>query len=214
MLSALAAASRRRPLAMSTLTAFGVVATGDALVQAVREPSINPRRSLVPASYSGLLAPIYVVWWRWLDVRFPGTGLSVVLKKAMANQLVTSLPNNVGYMAWCTYWLEDGSREGIGTRLRTELPSIVGAAFSFWMPMNAINFAWVPMHHRILFMSVANCAWAGWLSNAVNGENKAAIAAQKMSADAFESVVEAAAVTADATLGGCMAAEPCRAAPS
>lgn len=183
----------QRLLLGSTATAFGVVATGDLLAQAVREPSIDPRRCLVPATYSGLLAPMYVVFWSWLDVRYPGQSLAMVMRKAMANQLVTSLPNNVGYMAFCSYWI-GGDGPPLRERLRTEMPAIIATAFSFWLPMNALNFAFVPVRQRILFMSVANCAWAGWLSDAVNGGRRAA--------GALDCAAEAAAPSAGAAVSG------------
>ncbi|KAG8461730.1 hypothetical protein KFE25_001348 [Diacronema lutheri] len=216
-MQALAAASRRSPLVVGSLTAFGVVSAGDVAVQLLREPSVDLSRSMVPATYSGALAPAYIVWWKWLDVRFPGAGLGPAMRKAMVNQLVTSLPSNVGYMAWCTLWLGGAtSRERAGERLaermRTELPSIIVAAFSFWMPMNALNFACVPIPSRVLFMSLANCAWAGWLSNAVNSPTTratiapaAAAGPQVLGVGALESVAEAAAGRADAALGGCAA---------
>jgi hypothetical protein len=164
---ALNALSKRNPLAMSVVTAFGVVSVGDAGVQLMNDGAVDLRRNATPAVYSGLIAPAYVAWWRWLDVRFPGTGLGAVLRKAMANQVVTSVPNSVGYMAWCTYWLD--SEASLSGRLRNELPSIIVAAFSFWLPVNAGSFMFVPLHQRVLFMSVVNCVWSGWLSQAVNG---------------------------------------------
>mmetsp|Transcript_1358 Transcript_1358/g.3514 ORF Transcript_1358/g.3514 Transcript_1358/m.3514 type:complete len:211 (-) Transcript_1358:156-788(-) len=174
MLHAFNAASRRRPLAMSTATAFTVVAVGDATVQLLRERRWDPRRSAVPAVYSGALAPVYFVWWRILDMRLPGSGLAAGVSKALLNQFLTSLPNNVGYMAWCTYWLKAPESESagsmIGTRLRAELPGVIVQAFAFWLPMNVVNFMFMPLHHRILFMSAVNTVWAGWLSNVVNGD--------------------------------------------
>jgi hypothetical protein len=174
MMQAYNAASRRRPLAMGMATAAVVVATGDATVQLLRERTVDPRRSAVPAMYSGAFAPIYFVFWRYLDVILPGRGLGAGISKALLNQVVTTIPNNVGYMAWCTYWLkkpdsESTSSKLIGARLRAELPNIIGQSNAFWIPMNALNFMFVPLHYRILFMSSVNCVWAGWLSNAVNG---------------------------------------------
>jgi hypothetical protein len=58
--------------------------------------------------------------------------------------------------------------ERIWMRLRDELPGIVGTSTLAWVPMNMLNFMFVPLHHRVLFMSSLNCVWAGWLSRQVN----------------------------------------------
>lgn len=156
---------------MSVLTAWGVVSTGDAVVQVARDREVNARRNLTVASYSGLVAPVYYWWWKWLDVRWPGTTFRAVLCKATANQLITTGPNNAAYIAWCTAWSPNPSglpQPSALERVRTELPSIIASSIGFWMPANMMNFMFVPLHHRILCMSVLNCVWSGWLSNAVN----------------------------------------------
>mmetsp|Transcript_23177 Transcript_23177/g.68290 ORF Transcript_23177/g.68290 Transcript_23177/m.68290 type:complete len:226 (-) Transcript_23177:363-1040(-) len=176
LLAALVRAQKRRPLLMSAVTAYGVVTVGDAVVQYVPGPEVDVRRNTVAATYSGTVAPFYFVWWRWLDTRFPGTGIGPVMRKSFLNQAITSGPNNVGYMSWCTYWLsppDAGMDVGshVRERLRTELPSLICTAFTFWLPCNALNFMYVPVHSRVLFMSVANCVWAGYISHTVNGNS-------------------------------------------
>lgn len=181
MQAAFAGLSKRRPFGMSVATAFGVVTVGDVIVQASAEGAVDLRRSAVPATYSALVAPIYFVFWRWLDARWPGTTLGPVLKKALFNQALTSPPNNAGYIAWCTYWLVPPPShaanvpvsERVWARLRDELPGIVGTSALAWVPMNILNFMFVPLHHRVLFMSSVNCVWAGWLSHQVNHDGGA-----------------------------------------
>ena len=66
---------------------------------------------------------------------------------------------------------------GLGGALRhyaRELPAQLPVCWSFWIPLTATSQAFVPVHLRIPYISLAACAWVGILSTATAKLDRAA----------------------------------------
>ena len=55
-----------------------------------------------------------------------------------------------------------------------ELPAQLPVCWSFWIPLTATSQAFVPVHLRIPYISLAACAWVGILSTATANLDRAA----------------------------------------
>ncbi len=93
--------------------------------------------------------------------------------QVVVNQVVVSALNSPLYMLWCGHvraWLGGRTdwadvRIECADQLRRELPTVLTASFCLWIPINTINFAAVPPHLKIPFISAVSAGWGGYISH-------------------------------------------------
>mmetsp|Transcript_11926 Transcript_11926/g.27849 ORF Transcript_11926/g.27849 Transcript_11926/m.27849 type:complete len:230 (-) Transcript_11926:597-1286(-) len=60
--------------------------------------------------------------------------------------------------------LEGTGFKGASEKVRTRFLTTLFGAWKFWPLANAINFWFVPMQFRVLYMNVLSLFWTGWLT--------------------------------------------------
>jgi len=181
--SALERAQRASPVGTSALTGFSVMAVGDGMVQVgTKSEGVDPQRLLVGSLYNGCVySPLMFVWWGRLDRVWPGRTLGAVARKVIANQFVVTPINSLAFISWTSTlgaavgalrtggevdWAEVRTRTQ--KQLRTELPELLAYSCCFWPVAHSLNFAFVPLPLRIVFMSACSVGWGGYLSFCAN----------------------------------------------
>lgn len=171
---ALRGLSRRFPAAFAGASGFAIMCVGDSTVQLAVELEDPAAFDLIRNSSSGVfqaLAGAFMgTWWRFLDRRMP----VLSIRKLAINQVALSGTITPGYLVWSG--IIEAPLHGnpvdwpkLGTRLRTELPTLLPTSFCFWLPFNTINFMLVPVHLRVAFISSVSVAWGGYLSYVSHG---------------------------------------------
>ena len=176
---ALKRASHSRPLRTAACTGFVVMSAGDAAAQLCSsDDSLNMKRNLVSATYNGAASPVFYKWYRLMDRVFPGTTIRTLIPKTIVSQLVTTGGNNPCFLTWCNCaeaWADSLSSPAAAVdwtavlnrtavQLRRELPNLYGSSMLFWLPVTGANFALVPDHLRILWVSTCSVLWGGFVS--------------------------------------------------
>ena len=102
----------------------------------------------------------------------------------VAPQIVVSTLNTPVFMAWCNSieaWLHsdgplrwDVVRAETTRRVVTEMPTVLAASLSLWIPVNTINFAFVPAHLKIPYISFVGVLWGGYVSHVAHREEQPA----------------------------------------
>ena len=95
---------------------------------------------------------------------------------------------NISFLTTAAVWrsgyftvrsiLEGTGFKGATEKVRTRFLSTLFAAWKFWPMANAVNFWFVPMQFRVLYMNVLSLFWTGWLTY-VNSKKIALPAAEK-----------------------------------
>lgn len=176
-------ASVARPLTTAASTGFAVMSVGDAAVQMATESRIDSNRILVTSLYNGAVSPLWYKWYRFMDALIPGLAIRRLVPKVIVSQICTTGVNNPAFFAWCEIaeaWINRGDgavnwgavRESIVEKLRRELPHVYSSSLCFWMPVNAANYAFVPDHLRILWISTCSLAWSGYVSYVAHRKNE------------------------------------------
>ena len=173
------AVSAARPLATAASTGFVVMSAGDAAAQLLCAGAsrVDMKRNLVSSSYNGAVAPAFYRWYRLMDWAFPGVALRSLIPKVLCSQLVTTGCNNPAYLAWCNIleaWSSNTDAEAMvewsdvlartRDQLKRELPNLYGTSMLFWLPVTGINYALVPDHLRILWVSSVSVLWGAFVS--------------------------------------------------
>jgi len=60
--------------------------------------------------------------------------------------------------------LEGNGYDVISYKLRTKWKPTVLSAWKFWPPVNIINYLYVPLQYRVLYVNFASFLWNGYLS--------------------------------------------------
>lgn len=178
--SLLQRASNARPVGTAALTGTVVMSVGDFASQLlVSSSAVDVRRNAVSACYNGLASPVFLQWYRLMDWMIPGVGLRLI-PKTLVSQLVTTGANNPLYLAWCNHiraMLDGGDASAVdwaGVRAQTaeqcrrELPNLYGTSMLFWLPVTATNYAVVPTHLKVLWISSCSVLWGGFVSHVAN----------------------------------------------
>ena len=173
--AALSSASTTRPLSTAAATGFVVMSVGDAAAQlTVASSEFDATRNLVSSGYNGLASPCFYRWYRLMDWLIPGLAIRRLVPKVLLSQLVTTGANNPCYLSWCNSveaCLGDAPVDWAAVRgktleqLRRELPNLYGSSMIFWLPVTGANYALIPDHLKILFVSSCSVLWGGFVSH-------------------------------------------------
>ena len=125
-----------------------------------------------------------------LDRRFPGATMAAAAKKVLINQVVITVPINGGFLAYTTFVegllaarptgdnVNDGGGGGgvaledtldlcrarVKAQLVEDLPHVFKRSCMWWLPVNSLNFLFVPPDMRVLPTIFASVLWSAYIS--------------------------------------------------
>ena len=115
-----------------------------------------------------VVPPIYVNWYKFLEKRFPPcsyTGVitnSQILKKTLLDQFLFTPPVLVLFFGIMGY-LEYRNWQQATDEVKVKFPPVYLADCAFWIPVQAVNFAYVPATLRVLYIGVMSFIWLNFL---------------------------------------------------
>ena len=115
-----------------------------------------------------VVPPIYVNWYKFLEKRFPPcsyTGViskSQILKKTLLDQFLFTPPVLVLFFGIMGY-LEYRNWKQAQNEVIVKFPPVYLADCAFWIPVQAVNFAYVPPTLRVLYIGVMSFIWLNFL---------------------------------------------------
>lgn len=177
--------STLRPLTSAFVVGFAVMSAGDAAAQKQEgAKSLDLRRNVSSAMYYGCVSPVFYRWYRFMDWLMPASTLRALVTKTILSQIVTTGGNNPAYLAWCNHIeavaAADGAsidwaslRKKTSEQFMCELPTLYGSSLLFWLPVTGANYAFVPDHLRILWVSSCSVLWGSFVSYVAHREAEA-----------------------------------------
>ena len=175
----------QKPLLTKSLTSCATNAFSDVLCQkliitskeeesdtSTSAASIDQER-LGQAAVTGLVwsGPITHYWYKILfgkltiSINDPIIGLVVQI---LLDSIIFSPITISGYFTLRSI-MEGSGIEGIKDKLSTRLVKTVLGAWKFWPAANIINFGFIPLEFRVLYMNVLSIFWSFYLTY-VNGQ--------------------------------------------
>jgi protein Mpv17 len=95
--------------------------------------------------------------------RLPLHGSTAAVAKIFADQLVWTPPVNMAFFTF-TGALEHGDPERAWSDGRSKLWEVLQTNWLVWFPVQGLNFFWVPVKYRVLFVNVVALFWSAYLS--------------------------------------------------
>jgi hypothetical protein len=108
-----------------------------------------------------LLEKIYALLAKLLNIQNPAIGLCV---KLLLDAILFSPTVVVGYFVVRS--LLEGGNWTIKAKdkLQTKFKPTLLSAWKFWPAVNSVNFYFVPLQFRVLYMNVLSLLWSGYLT--------------------------------------------------
>ena len=178
---------KQKPLLTSSITGASVMAVGDLIAQNIKiktsreneENYFDYRRTFCMSVWSGvIMAPTFLLWFKKLDKWFPGNSVRSAMLKVVTNHAAVAVPFNAVALAYTvtsenllSYVLDGVSFDKfdiyteIKYRCETDLFKLFLASSSVWIPVNILNFLFVPSHLRVLPTIFTSLAWNTFLSH-------------------------------------------------
>lgn len=126
---------------------------------------------------TGLFGPINVAWYKWLDVFLSGQTRSIVLKKTILDQFVLGPPALALFFVSMSFM--EGKRD-LTEELRKKYLASYACDCIFWLPVQAVNFMFVPAAYRVIYLSAAGFVWLNILCIIKNFESYYKVVKQNM----------------------------------
>ena len=176
MLASYTALLQAYPFRMNALSAGCIGALGDVIAQRIegtregKEPSLahlNIARSTQMFGFCCTwLGVPQVLWFRYLARVFPD-GSAMRLPKTLLVHLTLMAPTtNTLFYAYREKLRgpDETFLSRYATRMRREFPATTAYSLSFWGPVQAINFTYIPLHLRPLYLNGMMVVWTTYLS--------------------------------------------------
>ncbi|EPQ25916.1 uncharacterized protein PFL1_06590 [Pseudozyma flocculosa PF-1] len=153
-------------------------ATGDVIAQQLiekRGKQHDPWRTARLGLYGGaIFSPIAATWFgKVLErVQFKSRYANIATKVAL-DQLVAA-PNMTALFFTATTLMAGGSTGDVKAKLNESWWSTLKTGWAVWVPVQAVNMAFVPPNQRLLFVNVVSIFWNTFLSVVSSGSEKTA----------------------------------------
>eukprot|EP00741_Cyanophora_paradoxa_P006094 tig00000983_g5909.t1 len=161
----------RYPFRTNAAQAALIGGTGDMIAQWIEGKRDGRRRLKMFAWGLCFAGPMSFFFYRWLDGRFPSSvGWPNVLRKVALNATMFTPVINAVFLAFSrsVELASDGRLRDIPAEVRlkvaAEWPGAYRNSFRLWPAAHCINFAFVPAHLRVLYISCVAVGWTAYLS--------------------------------------------------
>ncbi|CAH8582077.1 unnamed protein product [Dicrocoelium dendriticum] len=162
---------KRRPLIAQAMSTGVLMAGGDALSQKLveREPSFSLNRNknfLLVGTF--FLGPCLSVWNAFINMYFVGPPVKRVLKMVLADQLIFTPPVLLGILSLLGI-LRGQSTTQLKEYVVAHYGGILLTNYMVWPIAQSVNFSFVPLPYRVLYINFIALFWNIYLANVTQG---------------------------------------------
>lgn len=156
----------RRPLRTKALTSAAIAGLSDVVAQTIISGRYsNLKRTLAVACFGFLYSgPSAHYWQKFLEWLFSGRkDMQTVLTKVVIDQLSYGPLCNILFMSFATLVLEGRSFGELAAKVRKDYVGVQLNGWRLWPLAALINYRFVPLEFRVLFINVVALVWTTFL---------------------------------------------------
>ncbi|KAG2492727.1 hypothetical protein HYH03_008893 [Edaphochlamys debaryana] len=177
----------RRPLKTKCITAACVAAFSDLVAQAITSGGLpkNWRRTLAVACFGFLYTgPSAHFWQTLMEWLFAGRkDFQSVLLKVFVDQMTYGPFCNILFMSFATLVLEGRPVAVLQQKIARDYPGVQLYGWRLWPLAALINYRFVPLQFRVLFINVVSFIWTTFLLLKAKRAQALLVVAAKSGAD-------------------------------
>uniref|UniRef100_A0A1B6EVZ7 Mitochondrial inner membrane protein Mpv17 n=1 Tax=Cuerna arida TaxID=1464854 RepID=A0A1B6EVZ7_9HEMI len=162
---------RLYPVTMQATQTGIIMGSADIIAQTLIEKrnfnGIEWNRCARYASIGLLIGPTVGIWYRVLEYQFGSGGVKVLFKKIACDQLIFA-PIFLGCLMFTIDTLKGTPMQEIREDLKHNYPEVLLSNYKVWPFVQVINFYFVPLHFRVLFVQMISVMWNTYLSWKIN----------------------------------------------
>jgi protein Mpv17 len=189
MWAAISHVMRTRPYSFNVVSSAAIAFVGDLgaqHIEHVKPPRQQPPhtadtdlqldvvRSAAIVGWSALvMAPFYTKYYRWTDSQWPHRTVAHIGAKVALTASVCAPMMNGLYLA-VTSAIENHYHPQprpqsqlvaqIQKKIAAELPDLILTSAKLWVPVNSLNWYFLPTHARVLLSTIVSVGWNAYIS--------------------------------------------------
>lgn len=163
----------RYPLTTQSIQSGILMGTGDIIAQTFVEKQdisqINLTRTAPYATAGLVVGPTVATWYKFLDYKF-GTGkagIKIVLKKMVMDQSCFA-PCFLAALVSGLHFAKGYSTIEVKEHLQDKYSDILLTNYKVWPFVQLVNFYFLPLEYRVLFVQCVAVVWNTYLSWKIN----------------------------------------------
>ncbi|GFR48060.1 hypothetical protein Agub_g9895 [Astrephomene gubernaculifera] len=156
----------RRPLRTKCITSACVAGLGDVLAQLIASGSYSSlKRTLALACFGFLYTgPSAHYWQKFMELLCSGkTDVKTVTLKVLIDQLTYGPVCNMLFMLFAAVAMEGRPLAAVLRNIPHEFPAVQLDGWQLWPLATLINYRFVPLQFRVLFMNLVALLWTVFL---------------------------------------------------
>uniref|UniRef100_A0A1L8D9B9 Putative conserved plasma membrane protein n=1 Tax=Nyssomyia neivai TaxID=330878 RepID=A0A1L8D9B9_9DIPT len=103
-----------------------------------------------------IISPIMFAWYKWLDKKYVGTAVRILAPKLFLDTFVlTPVLLTTFFTGMSTM---EGAEDKFAEFRQKFLPTFARSCV-FWVPIQTLNFTFIPPTYRIVFMGMCSFVW-------------------------------------------------------
>ncbi|GLC34883.1 hypothetical protein PLESTB_001174100 [Pleodorina starrii] len=156
----------QRPLRTKCITSACIAGLSDVVAQLIISGSYqNVKRTLAVACFGAIYSgPSAHYWQKFMEHLFAGKkDFQTVLKKVVVDQLTYGPVCNVLFMSFATLVLEGKSLSFLMQKIPRDYPGVQLNGWRLWPLAALINYRFVPLQFRVLFINLTALVWTTFL---------------------------------------------------
>lgn len=173
-------AFKTRPMTMNMALSGSLMCVGDICAQKIEHLGdnfkVNWVRVVIMGSWGSVLfGPALSKWFQFIDRTLSGRNLATVLQKVLIQAIVFVPPLNAAFFSYSTSleymlsrpfytWKAQEMKNEVKAKIKQDLVPVVYNSARVWMPINVLNWLFVPNHVRVLFTSLVSVGWNCYIS--------------------------------------------------
>ena len=106
--------------------------------------------------------PLHHYIYLWIERSLPGTSKKIIFKKILVDQFLVS-PIFISHFLYTSYFLEGRKLKEIHDLFKQKFPKIYAADWMVWPLAQIINFSYVPLKYRVLYVNVISLFYSTFL---------------------------------------------------
>lgn len=105
---------------------------------------------------------LHLFFYLWIERLFPGISKKIIIEKILVDQFIGA-PIFISHFLYTSYFLEGRKLKDIHKIFKQKFPTIYITDWAFWPLLQTINFYYVPLQYRVLYINVISLFYSTFL---------------------------------------------------